>query len=224
MIAINDVIKKGKYPIVVGGTGLYIDSLVNGIEYDDIKIDINYRNKLEELAKKDGLEAVYNMANNIDPEAMKKISVNDKKRIFRVLEIYKATGKTKTMQEIESRKKDNPFNFKLFGINMEREKLYERINLRVDIMIKQGLIEEVKNIVKKYNSFPTAMQGLGYKEVVEFLKNEITEDEMIEKIKRESRRYAKRQITWFKRYENIKWLDGLEDRQNNIKIILEGIK
>jgi tRNA dimethylallyltransferase len=179
---------------------------------------------LEELAKKDGLEAVYNMANNIDPEAMKKISVNDKKRIFRVLEIYKATGKTKTMQEIESRKKDNPFNFKLFGINMEREKLYERINLRVDIMIKQGLIEEVKNIVKKYNSFPTAMQGLGYKEVVEFLKNEITEDEMIEKIKRESRRYAKRQITWFKKYENIKWLDGLEDRQNNIKIILEGIK
>ena len=224
IIAINDVIKKGKYPIVVGGTGLYIDSLVNGIEYDDIKIDINYRNKLEELAKKDGLEAVYNMANNIDPEAMKKISVNDKKRIFRVLEIYKATGKTKTMQEIESRKKDNPFNFKLFGINMEREKLYERINLRVDIMIKQGLIEEVKNIVKKYNSFPTAMQGLGYKEVVEFLKNEITEDEMIEKIKCESRRYAKRQITWFKRYENIKWLDGLEDRQNNIKIILEGIK
>lgn len=161
----------------------------------------------------------------IDPEAMKKISKNDKKRIFRVLEIYNATGKTKTEQEIESRKNENPYDFKVFGINMEREKLYERINLRVDIMLKQGLVQEVQNIVKKYeNGYPTAMQALGYKEVYEYLKGEISKDEMIEKIKRESRRYAKRQITWFKRNENIIWLDGLENKQNNIKIILEGIK
>lgn len=161
----------------------------------------------------------------IDPEAMKKISKNDKKRIFRVLEIYNATGKTKTEQEIESRKNENPYDFKVFGINMEREKLYERINLRVDIMLKQGLVQEVENIVKKYeNGYPTAMQALGYKEVYEYLKGEISKDEMIEKIKRESRRYAKRQITWFKRSENIIWLDGLENKQNNIKIILEGIK
>lgn len=156
---------------------------------------------------------------------MKKISKNDKKRIFRVLEIYNATGKTKTEQEIESRKNENPYDFKVFGINMEREKLYERINLRVDIMLKQGLVQEVENIVKKYeNGYPTAMQALGYKEVYEYLKGEISKDEMIEKIKRESRRYAKRQITWFKRNENIIWLDGLENKQNNIKIILEGIK
>lgn len=161
----------------------------------------------------------------IDSEAMKKISKNDKKRIFRVLEIYNATGKTKTEQEIESRKNENPYDFKVFGINMEREKLYERINLRVDIMLKQGLVQEVENIVKKYeNGYPTAMQALGYKEVYEYLKGEISKDEMIEKIKRESRRYAKRQITWFKRNENIIWLDGLENKQNNIKIILEGIK
>lgn len=161
----------------------------------------------------------------IDPEAMKKISKNDKKRIFRVLEIYNATGKTKTEQEIESRKNENPYDFKVFGINMEREKLYERINLRVDIMLKQGLVQEVENIVKKYeNGYSTAMQALGYKEVYEYLKGEISKDEMIEKIKRESRRYAKRQITWFKRNENIIWLDGLENKQNNIKIILEGIK
>lgn len=161
----------------------------------------------------------------IDPEAMKKISKNDKKRIFRVLEIYNATGKTKTEQEIESRKNENPYDFKVFGINMEREKLYERINLRVDIMLKQGLVQEVENIVEKYeNGYPTAMQALGYKEVYEYLKGEISKDEMIEKIKRESRRYAKRQITWFKRNENIIWLDGLENKQNNIKIILEGIK
>ena len=221
---IDEVLQRGKYPIIVGGTGLYVDSLVNGVEYDDIKIDLEYRTKLEDLAKKQGLEFVYDKAMQIDPEAMKKISKNDKKRIFRVLEIYNATGKTKTEQEIESRKKENPYNFKVFGINMEREKLYERINLRVDIMMKQGLVQEVDNIVKKYKGFPTAMQALGYKEVIEYLKGEVNEEGMVERIKRESRRYAKRQITWFKRNENIIWLDGLNDRQNNIKIILEGIK
>lgn len=221
---IDEVLQRGKYPIIVGGTGLYVDSLVNWVEYDDIKIDLEYRDKLEKLAEKQGLEFVYDKAMQVDPEAMKKISKNDKKRIFRVLEIYNATGKTKTEQEIESRRKENPYNFKIFGINMEREKLYERINLRVDIMIKQGLVQEVENIIKKYKGFPTAMQALGYKEVIEYLKGEINEEEMIEKIKRESRRYAKRQITWFKRNENIIWLDGLNDRQNNIKIILEGIK
>ena len=217
---IDEVLQRGKYPIIVGGTGLYVDSLVNWVEYDDIKIDLEYRDKLEKLAEKQGLEFVYDKAMQVDPEAMKKISKNDKKRIFRVLEIYNATGKTKTEQEIESRRKENPYNFKIFGINMEREKLYERINLRVDIMIKQGLVQEVENIIKKYKGFPTAMQALGYKEVIEYLKGEINEEEMIEKIKRESRRYAKRQITWFKRNENIIWLDGLNDRQNNIKIIL----
>ena len=221
---IDEVLQRGKYPIIVGGTGLYVDSLVNGIEYDDVKIDLEYRSKLEELVEEQGLESVYDKAMQIDPEAMKKISKNDKKRIFRILEIYTATGKTKTQQEIESRKKENPYDFKVFGINMEREKLYERINLRVDIMMKQGLVQEVENIVKIYKGFPTAMQALGYKEVVEYLKGGVNEEEMIEKIKRESRRYAKRQITWFKRNENIIWLDGLNDRQNNIKIILEGIK
>lgn len=221
---IDEVVQRGKYPIIVGGTGLYVDSLVNWVEYDDIKIDLKYRGKLEKLAEEQGLEFVYDKAMQVDPEAMKKISKNDKKRIFRVLEIYNATGKTKTEQEIESRKKENPYNFKIFGINMEREKLYERINLRVDIMIKQGLVQEVESIIKKYKGFPTAMQALGYKEVHEYLKGEVNEEEMIEKIKRESRRYAKRQITWFKRNENIIWLDGLNDRQNNIKIILEGIK
>lgn len=221
---IDEVLQRGKYPIIVGGTGLYVDSLVNWVEYDDIKIDLEYRGKLEKLAEKQGLEFVYDKALQVDSEAMKKISKNDKKRIFRVLEIYNATGKTKTEQEIESRRKENPYNFKIFGINMEREKLYERINLRVDIMIEQGLVQEVESIIKKYKGFPTAMQALGYKEVYEYLKGEVNEEEMIEKIKRESRRYAKRQITWFKRNENIIWLDGLNDRQNNIKIILEGIK
>ena len=154
---------------------------------------------------------------------MEKISFNDKKRIIRVLEIFHSTGKTKTQQEIESRKKELKYNYKVFAINIERQKLYERINKRVDIMIAQGLIDEVKHILKKYKEFPTAMQAIGYKEVVEYLNGLITKDEAIEKIKQESRRYAKRQITWFKRIEDIIWLNGLEKIQNNLEIILEEI-
>lgn len=219
--AIDEIIEKGKVPIVVGGTGLYVNSLIYGIEYPDIKIDIEYRNKLDEIAQDEGLDKLYEMAKNIDPEAIKNISKNDKKRICRILEIYNSTGMTKTQQEIESRKNEPKYDYLIFGINIDREKLYDRINKRVDIMMEDGLVDEVKNIMAKYDEFPTAMQGLGYKEVVEYLKDEITKENMIEKIKMETRRYAKRQITWFKKCENIKWIDGLDDIQNNIEVILE---
>ena len=180
--AIKEILKKGKIPIIVGGTGLYVDSLIYEIEYNDIKLDENYRQELEKIADEKGLESLYNMAMEIDPKAMEKISKNDKKRIMRVLEIYKATGKTKTQQEIESKQKPVEYDYKVFAINWEREKLYQRINKRVDIMIEQGLIEEVKNILNKYDTFPTAMQGLGYKEVVDYLNGIYTKEEMIEKI------------------------------------------
>lgn len=223
-LAIEEVLQKGKTPIIVGGTGLYIDSLVQGIEYDDLEIDLNYRNQLEEIAEKQGLEILYKKACDIDSEAMKKISNNDKKRIFRVLEIFNATGKTKTEQEIESRKKENPYNYIVFAIDMEREKLYDRINRRVDIMLENGLVDEVKNLIGKYKDLPTAIQGLGYKEVVQYLQNELTYEEMVEKIKQETRRYAKRQLTWFRRNKQIIWINGLDDIQNNINVILEGVK
>ena len=223
--AIKEILNKGKVPIVVGGTGLYVDSLIYGIEYQDIKLDEQYRKQLEEIALQDGgLEKLYNKAKEIDNLAIKKISPNDKKRIIRILEIYKATGKTKTEQEEESRKNEVKYDYKVFAINMEREKLYDRINRRVDIMIQQGLIEEVKELLQKYNEFPTAMQGLGYKEVVGYIENKYTKEEMIEKIKMETRRYAKRQITWFKKNKQTIWIDGLKDKQDNIQIILEEIK
>lgn len=220
--AIEEILKKGKTPIIVGGTGLYVDSLVNGIDYDDLEIDLDYRNQLEKISEEQGLEVLYNKAVEIDPLAMEKISNNDKKRIFRVLEIYNATGKTKTEQEIESRKKDNPYDYVVFAINMDREKLYERINKRVDIMLEKGLVDEVKRLIKKYDELPTAIQGLGYKEVVQYLNNEISYDEMVEKIKQETRRYAKRQLTWFRRNKEITWINGLDDMQNNLNIILKG--
>lgn len=221
--AIREILEKGKVPIVVGGTGLYVDSLIYEIEYQDIEFDKEYREKLEERVKQEGLEELYKEAEKIDPEAIQKISKNDQKRILRILEIYNATGKNKTQQEIESRKNEVEFDYKVYAISWDREKLYDRINQRVDIMINQGLIEEVKEICSKYNEFPTAMQGLGYKEVVEYLEKKCTKEEMIEKIKMETRRYAKRQLTWFRKNKQTIWLDGQEKIQNNIKIILEGL-
>lgn len=222
--AIEDILKKGKTPIVVGGTGLYIDSLIYGIDYNEMQVDLEYRAYLENLAEEKGLEYLYDLAKNIDEQAMSKISVNDKKRICRVLEVYKSTGKTKTELEKESRQKDVKYDFKVFAIDMERQILYDRINKRVDLMIDAGLIDEVNNLIKKYPDMPTAMQGLGYKEVVQYFEKKCTKEEMIEKIKQESRRYAKRQLTWFRRNKNIVWLDAKKSLDENTKIILEEIR
>lgn len=221
--AIEEILSKNKMPIVVGGTGLYVDSLIYNINYYDVKIDEKYRNELEKIAKEDGLEKLYEIATKIDSEAMRKISKNDKKRIIRVLEIYKQTGKTKTELEVESRKTEIKYNFKIFAINIEREILYDRINKRVDEMINNGLIEEVREILKKYKEFPTAMQGLGYKETKEYIDGKITKEELINKVKLETRRYAKRQLTWFRKNKNIIWLDGKNTQEENLNKILEEI-
>lgn len=220
--AIEEILSKGKVPIVVGGTGLYVNSLIYGIEYQDMQFDENYRNELMQKAESvEGLEKLWNDANSIDSEAMKNISKNDKKRIIRVLEIYKATGKTKTELEILSRSKGVKYDYKVFGITMDREKLYERINKRVDIMIDKGLEEEVRNLFKKYDKFPTAMQGLGYKEVKQYFDGILSREDMIDKIKQESRRYAKRQLTWFRANKETIWLDSLKNTiEKNIDIIL----
>lgn len=220
--AIRDIISKGKVPIIVGGTGLYIDSLIYEIEYPNIEFDEEYRKKIELRAEKEGLEKIYEEARRIDPKAIEKISSNDKKRIIRILEIYHATGKNKTEQEIESRKNEVEFDYKVYAISWDREALYDRINKRVDIMLEEGLVKEVEEISEKYNEFPTAMQGLGYKEVVQYLNKECSYEEMVEKIKMETRRYAKRQLTWFRKNKQTIWLNGENDIQNNIKIILEG--
>ena len=219
--SIEEIIAKGKTPIVVGGTGLYIDALIYEIEYKDIELNEEYRKELERIRDEQGLEILYKKALEIDPKAMEKISSNDFKRITRILEIYKATGKTKTQQEAESRLNEIPYDYKVFAINYYREKLYERINKRVDIMLEKGLIKEVENLLEKYSEFPTAMQGLGYKEVKQYLDGDLTKEEMTEKIKQESRRYAKRQFTWFRKNKQTIWIDGQADINDNISIILE---
>lgn len=219
--AIEEILAKGKVPIIVGGTGLYLDSLVYGIEFQKIEFNEVYRKELEKIAATpEGLVELYEKAKEIDPEAIQIISPNDKKRIIRILEIYKATGKNKTQQNEESIKNGVPYDFTVFALNWDRETLYNRINIRVDLMLEQGLIEEVQALKNKYNKFPTAMQGLGYKEVVEYLDGILTKEEMIEKIKLQTRRYAKRQLTWFRKNKNTIWLNGEDGLNQNIEIIL----
>lgn len=223
IIAIKEILAKGKTPIIVGGTGLYVDSLIYNIDYPEIEFDEEYRKQLEQRVEKEGLQTLYEEAIQIDKQAMEKISSNDQKRILRVLEVYHQTGKTKTEQEIESRKQEVPYDYYVYALNMPREILYNRINRRVDIMVEQGLIDEVKGITKKYEEYPTSMQALGYKEIKEYLDGVLTKEEAIEKVKQETRRYAKRQLTWFRKNKQTIWLEALGDRQKNIEIILEGI-
>lgn len=220
--AIEEILSKGKVPIVVGGTGLYIDSLIYGIEYQEMEFDLEYRNSLMEQAEtEEGLKSLYEQAKLIDEQAMQNISPNDKKRIIRVLEIFKASGKTKTEQERLSRQNGVKYDFSVFAIDMERSKLYDRINRRVDMMLEDGLVDEVKALREKYNHFPTAMQGLGYKEVVEYLEGKCTYEETVEKIKQETRKYAKRQLTWFRKNKETIWLDGQDKIEKNIDIICQ---
>ena len=219
--AIQEILQKGKTPIIVGGTGLYVNSLIYGIEYQDTKIDEEYREKLEKIAVEEGLQKLYEQAKEIDPQAMETISPNDRKRIIRVLEIYHETGKTKTQQEIESRKNEVKYDYKVFAITMERSILYERINKRVDIMVEQGLIQEVQNLIQKYDQYPTAMQALGYKEIKQYLEGNTSKEEAIETIKQETRRYAKRQLTWFRKNKETIWLDASKKIEDNIENILK---
>ena len=223
--AMEQILAKAKVPIIAGGTGLYMDSLIYGIEYPEMEFDKEYRDFLMKQAEtEEGLQSLFEQAKKIDEKAILQISPKDKKRIIRILEIHQATGKNKTEQEKMSRLKGVKYDFKVFAINWEREKLYERINKRVDLMLEQGLVEEVENLRKKYNYFPTAMQGLGYKEVVAYLKQECTYEQMVEKIKQETRRYAKRQLTWFRKNKETIWLKAEDGIQNNINIILEVYK
>ena len=247
--------------------GLYVNSLIYGFNFEenDEKVLLDYRKSLEESINlgKETLDTLYEKAKKIDPKATENISKTDKKRIFRILEIYYLSHIIKTEIDKKRRKKDitknivkddsiNDFNnlnntnfnnkdkkieYKLFYIDMNREKLYSRINKRVDIMLELGLVEETKNVIEiiakkmnktteeileKYDQI-TSLQAIGYREVISYLKNEITFDEMKEKIKQNTRRYAKRQITWFKKNEKI-ILDRELSDEKLIEIILENIK
>ena len=203
---IADIIRRGKMPIVCGGTGLYMDSLVCGIEFQEEKFDEEYRAELTAFAEKEGVVALHKILEEADVEVAEKIHPNNVKRVIRALEIIKSTGLTKT--EADRRAVKEPaYDAEIFGLDMDREILYGRINRRVDIMMEQGLLAEAENLLKMgIPKDSTAMQAIGYKELVAFFDGKCSLEEAIEIIKRESRRYAKRQLTWFRRNSGIKWI------------------
>ncbi len=204
---INDILKRGKVPVIAGGTGLYMDSVLNNIRFADFDSDPKFREEMQQLADTKGAEELHKLLEEKDPEAADKIHQNNVRRVIRALEVCKITGKTFTQVNEESIR-EPIFDALIFGIDIKREKLYERINLRVDKMMEAGLLVEVEHLWKSgIGSGTTAMQAIGYKEIIEYLENHCELSEAVDKIKMESRRYAKRQMTWFRRNKNIVWVN-----------------
>ena len=220
IIAIEEIKNKGKMPIVVGGTGLYINSLIYNIEFEETIADYNYRNSLERKANEKGNEYVYNMLIKNDSEAARKIHPNNLKRVIRALEVFHVSGRKISEMQKNSRNQKSKFEFFLFGTYVNRETLYERIEARVDIMFESGFLGEVKDLLNKnYFSGGTALQAIGYKEIYMYLNGKVSLDEAKELIKRNTRRYAKRQMTWFRKIEDITWLN--QEKLNNVEDILK---
>lgn len=218
---IDEILNKNKIPIIVGGTGLYVNTVVDNIEFSQTVTDWDYRAKLEERATSEGVELLYKELQEIDKESAEKIHQNDLRRIIRALEVNHSTGKPISYHNKLSRQNPSKYDFIMIGLNMERADLYKRIDLRVDKMIADGLVDEVKGLIKRgVSPKNTSMQGLGYKEVLEYLKGERLFNEVVDIIKMNSRRYAKRQLTWFRRDQRIQWYDMNEKLENIIKKII----
>lgn len=204
---IKDITSRGKLPIIVGGTGLYVDSLLNHVQFNEEIRSEEESEKLWQLYREQGIEALLNELQSIDPDSYERLfAERNPKRIIRAIEIYRTTGITMTEQIAASRSEQSPYHAIKLGINYrDREKLYERINRRVDIMLSLGLEEEARRVLNQALSI-TSVKAIGYKELAPYIRGEMTIEECIEKLKRETRRYAKRQITWFKRDQEINWL------------------
>lgn len=201
--AIEDILSRKKLPVIAGGTGLYIDALLNNTEFGEFAGDENYRAELRRRADTYGGEALLAELAAIDPTCAARLHPNDTKRIIRALEVFHCTGKSLTEHEKQSRTKKSKYDFLLIGLFFEdREKLYERINLRVDKMFEAGLEDEARRALADADT-PTAYQAIGYKELKPCFDGEITLEEATEKLKKTTRNYAKRQLTWFRRYENM---------------------
>ena len=203
---IADILARGRLPVLCGGTGLYVDSIINQIEFAEEKRDDALRRDLKELAGREGPAAVHALLRAEDPAAAEAIHPNNVKRVIRALEIIRTTGLTKAEADRRARK-EPVYDAALFGMAMERERLYRRIDLRVYRMMEQGLLEEVRRLLDMgVPRQSTAMQAIGYKELVLYLDGGCSLEEAVETVKRESRRYAKRQMTWFRRNPEIQWI------------------
>lgn len=203
----HEIWAKGKIPILAGGTGFYIQAVLYDIDFTENEEDTTYRQELENLAKEKGAEYLHQQLAAVDPQSAEIIHANNVKRVIRALEFYKETGTPISLHNEEERQKESPYNFAYFVLNDNRETVYQRINLRVDKMLEAGLVEEVKCLKEKgYTKDMVSMQGLGYKEILDYLDGTCTLEEASYIIKRDTRHFAKRQITWFKRERDVIWM------------------
>lgn len=203
---ITDIISRGKLPVIVGGTGLYIDSLLNNVKFSDGGSDEAYREELYKVAREKGNEYLYNMLVETDPVAAESIHMNNLVRVVRALEVFHITGRRFSELKAESRLIESPYDSLIIGLDFrDRQTLYNRINLRVDEMVSKGLVEEAESIWKTGGQ-KTASNAIGYKELIPYFENTMTLDECLDKIKQETRRYAKRQLTWFRKNTRIRWI------------------
>ena len=220
---IKEIISRGNTPIVVGGTGLYVSALLENTEFVSVDTDETLRKKLEEEYDSVGGEEMLKRLANFDPQSAEKLNAGDKRRIIRCFEIFETTGKSKTNQNELSHLSPPEFESLVFGITYkDREKLYDRINRRVDIMLQKGLLEEAKTTYKNRNN-KGAFQAIGHKELYGYFEGEHSLEEAAELLKQQTRRYAKRQLTWFRKNENIIWLypDGDDDIFKTAKALAE---
>lgn len=201
---IDDILKHNKLPIIVGGTGLYIWSVVDNLEIPKVAPNTELRMELEKKTQPELIE----MLKQLDPESAEKIDLKNPRRVLRALEVAMTTGESFFNQR---KKQESLYDAQEFGINISKEDLYKRLDARVDQQIKDGLVDEVKSLSEKYSWNLPSMSGIGYKQIGYYLRGEMTLEQAIELLKRDTRRYAKRQMTWFKRDPRIKWLTGLEE-------------
>ena len=219
--AIKKFYKNGKIPILVGGTGFYIQAVLYDIDFTENDDDKSYREELERIAQEKGAEVLHKRLQEVDAKAAKEIHPNNVKRVIRALEFYEKSGGQRISDHNEEQKqKESPYNYAYFVLNDERSTVYERIDKRVDIMLEQGLVEEVKALLTEgVSPAAVSMQGLGYKEMVAYLHGECTLEEAVYVLKRDTRHFAKRQITWFKREDDVIWINRPDFEEKDEKIL-----
>lgn len=223
---INEIASRGKIPIIVGGTGLYIEAVLQQYSFSESVSDDQYRAQLESIVEANGVEAVHKMLEEVDETSAKNIHPNNVRRVIRALEIFHCTGQRMSDTQ-DHQKKEYVYDAALIGLQMDRELLYERINFRVDIMIQEGLIEEVRHFYDAGLRDCQSIQAIGYKELYAYFDGTVTLEEAIEQLKQNSRRYAKRQLTWFRNKMNLEWFDmgadEYEKKVNEISAFIEGL-
>lgn len=223
--ALEEIYRNGQLPIVVGGTGFYIQALLKDIDFDESSGELPCRKELEETARREGGAVLYERLKQVDPESAEAIHPNNVKRVIRALEFYQETGQPISLHNKEQKEKQPPYTYAYFVLNDDRARLYERIDRRVDRMVEQGLVEEVRWLKEHgYDRSLVSMQGLGYKELFPYLDGTCSLEEAVEIIKRDTRHFAKRQITWFKREPDVIWLNQQEfgyDKEKILKRMLE---